>query len=130
MPDTENYDVLVIGSGEADKYQSGAHHGLRPLHRAQDRGRGPGRRRDPPSPEPTCSSPSAVPPTRPGIGLELAGVELTEAGYIKVDEHLATTADRVWAMGDSDEILGFTAFGAEASELMAAAQVAIMARMP
>ena len=31
---------------------------------------------------------------------------------------------------DSEEILGFTAFGAEASELMAAAQVAMMARMP
>jgi pyruvate/2-oxoglutarate dehydrogenase complex dihydrolipoamide dehydrogenase (E3) component len=31
---------------------------------------------------------------------------------------------------DSDEILGLTAFGAEASELMAAVQVTIMARMP
>jgi pyruvate/2-oxoglutarate dehydrogenase complex dihydrolipoamide dehydrogenase (E3) component len=31
---------------------------------------------------------------------------------------------------DSDEILGFTAFGAEASELMAAVQVAMMAGMP
>jgi pyruvate/2-oxoglutarate dehydrogenase complex dihydrolipoamide dehydrogenase (E3) component len=160
-------------------------------------------------------------PNTAGIGLERAGVELTEAGYIKVDEHLATTADRVWAMGecagspqfthvafddfrvvrdnlgggirttagrlvpscmfldpelarvgcnetearrrrigyrlltlpmaavlrtrtlseprgllkmliaaDSDEILGFTAFGADASELMAAVQVAMMARMP
>ena len=160
-------------------------------------------------------------PNTAGIGLERAGVELTEAGYIKVDEHLATTADRVWAMGecagspqfthvafddfrvvrdnlsggtrttvgrlvpscmfvdpelarvgcnetearrrrigyrlltlpmaavlrtrtlseprgllkmliaaDSDEILGLTAFGAEASELMAAVQVAMMARMP
>ena len=160
-------------------------------------------------------------PNTSGIGLERAGVDRTEAGYIKVDEHLATTADRVWAMGecagspqfthvafddfrvvrdnldggtrstagrlvpfcmyvdpelarvgcnetearrrgigyrlltmpmaavlrtrtlseprgllkmliaaDSDEILGFTAFGAEASELMAAVQVAMMARMP
>ena len=160
-------------------------------------------------------------PNTAGIGLERAGVELTEAGYIKVDEHLATTADRVWAMGEcagspqfthvafddfrvvrdhlnagsrttagrlvprclfidpelaavgcnesearrrgigyrlltlpmaavlrtrtlseprgllkmliaaeSDEILGFTAFGAEASELMIAVQVAMMARMP
>jgi pyruvate/2-oxoglutarate dehydrogenase complex dihydrolipoamide dehydrogenase (E3) component len=160
-------------------------------------------------------------PNTAGIGLERAGIELTEAGYIKVDEHLATTADRVWAMGecagspqfthvafddfrvvrdnlgggtrttagrlvpscmfldpelarvgcnetearrrrigyrlmtlpmaavlrtrtlseprgllkmliaaDSDEILGFTAFGADASELMAAVQVAMMARMP
>ena len=31
---------------------------------------------------------------------------------------------------DSDEILGFTAFGADASELMAAVQVAMMAHMP
>jgi pyruvate/2-oxoglutarate dehydrogenase complex dihydrolipoamide dehydrogenase (E3) component len=34
-------------------------------------------------------------PNTAGIGLELAGVERTEAGYLKVDEHLATTADRV-----------------------------------
>jgi pyruvate/2-oxoglutarate dehydrogenase complex dihydrolipoamide dehydrogenase (E3) component len=31
---------------------------------------------------------------------------------------------------DSDEILGFTAFGVEVSELMAAVQVAMIARMP
>jgi pyruvate/2-oxoglutarate dehydrogenase complex dihydrolipoamide dehydrogenase (E3) component len=160
-------------------------------------------------------------PNTRAIGLAEAGVELDAAGYIKVDEHLATTADGVWAMGecagspkfthvafddfrivrdslnggsrtaagrlvpfcmfldpelarigyneteaircgityrlltlpmaailrtrtlseprgflkmlvaaDSDEILGFTAFGVEASELMAAVQVAMMARMP
>jgi pyruvate/2-oxoglutarate dehydrogenase complex dihydrolipoamide dehydrogenase (E3) component len=160
-------------------------------------------------------------PNTGGIGLEQAGIERNEAGYIKVDEHLATTADRVWAMGecagspqfthvafddfrvvldhlhggtrattgrlvpfcmfldpelarvgcnetearsrglgyrlltlpmaavlrtrtlseprgflkmliaaDSDEILGFTAFGAEASELMAAVQVAMISRLP
>jgi pyruvate/2-oxoglutarate dehydrogenase complex dihydrolipoamide dehydrogenase (E3) component len=160
-------------------------------------------------------------PNTAGIGLDRAGVELTGAGYVKVDEHLATTADGVWAMGecagspqfthvafddfrivrdglnggsrgtagrlvpfcmfldpelarvgcnetearrrgigyrllrtpmaavlrtrtlseprgflkmliaaDSDEILGFTAFGAEASELMAAVQVAMVGRMP
>jgi len=34
------------------------------------------------------------------IGLELAGVELTEHGYIKVDERLKTTADDVWANGE------------------------------
>ena len=160
-------------------------------------------------------------PNTAGIGLERAGVERTEAGYIKIDEHLATTAPGVWAMGecagspqfthvafddfrvvrdhlnggsrttrdrlvpfcmftdpelarvgrneaearrlgigyrlltlpmagvlrtrtlseprglmkmliaaDSDEILGFTVFGAEASELMIAVQVAMMARLP
>jgi pyruvate/2-oxoglutarate dehydrogenase complex dihydrolipoamide dehydrogenase (E3) component len=160
-------------------------------------------------------------PNTGGIGLELAGVELTGTGYIAVDEHLATTADRVWAMGDcagspqfthaafddfrvvhdnlrggsrstagrlvpycvytdpelarvglneaeakrrgigyrlltmpmaavlrtrtlseprgfmkmliaadSDQILGFAAFGAEASELMAAVQTAMIGRIP
>ena len=160
-------------------------------------------------------------PNTGGIGLESAGVELTRTGYIAVDEHLATTADRVWAMGDcagspqfthvafddfrvvhdnlgggsrttagrlvpyclytdpelarvglneaeakrqgigyrlltmpmaavlrtrtlseprgfmkmliaadSDQILGFTAFGAEASELLAAVQTAMVGRLP
>ena len=160
-------------------------------------------------------------PNTAGMGLESAGVELTGTGYIAVDEHLATTADAVWAMGDcagspqfthvafddfrvvhdnlgggsrstvgrlvpycmftdpelarvglnetaahrqgtgyrlltmpmaavlrtrtlseprgfmkmliaadSDQILGFTAFGAEASELMAAVQTAMVGRVP
>jgi pyruvate/2-oxoglutarate dehydrogenase complex dihydrolipoamide dehydrogenase (E3) component len=156
-------------------------------------------------------------PNTSGIGLDQAGVKLTETGYIAVDERLATTTANVWAMGecagspqfthvafddfrvvydnlhggggstagrlvpfcmftdpelarvglneadarlhgvdyrlltlpmaavlrtqtiaeprgfmkmlvagDSDEILGFTAFGAEASELMAAVQTAMI----
>jgi pyruvate/2-oxoglutarate dehydrogenase complex dihydrolipoamide dehydrogenase (E3) component len=160
-------------------------------------------------------------PNTQGIGLEEAGVKLTETGYIAVDERLATTAASVWAMGecadspqfthasfddfrvvydnlnggsstttdrlvpyciytdpelarvgcnesearrrgigyrlltqpmaavlrtrtlseprgfmkmliaaDSDEILGFTVFGAEASELMAAIQTAMIGRVP
>ena len=160
-------------------------------------------------------------PNTEGIGLERAGVDRTGRGYIKVDEHLATTAANVWAMGecagspqfthaafddfrvvydnltggsrtttdrlvpyciftdpelarvgrnesearrsgigyrlltlpmaavlrtrtlseprgfmkmllaaDSDEILGFTAFGAEASELMAAVQTAMIGGVP
>jgi pyruvate/2-oxoglutarate dehydrogenase complex dihydrolipoamide dehydrogenase (E3) component len=39
-------------------------------------------------------------PNTAGIGLEVAGVELTERGYIRVDERLATTAPGVWAMGE------------------------------
>jgi pyruvate/2-oxoglutarate dehydrogenase complex dihydrolipoamide dehydrogenase (E3) component len=39
-------------------------------------------------------------PNTSGIGLEQAGVKLTEHGYIVVDERLATTAANVWAMGD------------------------------
>ncbi len=160
-------------------------------------------------------------PNTGGVGLERAGVQLTQTGYIAVDEHLATTAAGVWAMGDcagspqfthvafddfrvvhdnlnggsrstsgrlvpfcmytdpelarvglneaeatrlglgyrllsmpmaavlrtrtiseprgfmkmliaadSDEILGFTAFGAEASELLAAVQTAMVGRLP
>lgn len=39
-------------------------------------------------------------PNTAGIGFDLAGVETTEAGHIKVDEHLRTTAADVWAVGD------------------------------
>jgi pyruvate/2-oxoglutarate dehydrogenase complex dihydrolipoamide dehydrogenase (E3) component len=160
-------------------------------------------------------------PNTKGIGLEQAGVELDEHGYVKVNDRLETTAANVWAMGDcagspqfthvayhdfrvvrdnlkggnrttkdrlvpfcmftdpelarvgrneseakrdkieyriaklpmanvlrthtiaeprgfmkmligarNDEILGFTAFAVEASELMAAVQTAMLARMP
>jgi pyruvate/2-oxoglutarate dehydrogenase complex dihydrolipoamide dehydrogenase (E3) component len=160
-------------------------------------------------------------PNTAGVGLEAAGIKLTERGYIAVDERLTTSADGVWAMGecagspqfthvafddfrvvydnlrgssrttrgrlvpycmftdpelarvglnesdarrlgigyrlltlpmaavlrthtiseqrgfmkmliaaDSDEILGFTAFGAEASELLAAIQTAMIAGIP
>jgi pyruvate/2-oxoglutarate dehydrogenase complex dihydrolipoamide dehydrogenase (E3) component len=39
-------------------------------------------------------------PNTEGIGLELAGVQLTAKGYIQVNEHLATTAPGVWAIGE------------------------------
>jgi pyruvate/2-oxoglutarate dehydrogenase complex dihydrolipoamide dehydrogenase (E3) component len=39
-------------------------------------------------------------PNTQGIELQLAGVELTDRGYIKVDERLATTAPGVWAIGE------------------------------
>jgi len=39
-------------------------------------------------------------PNTGGIGLELAGVELTARGYIKVNERLQTTAPGVWAIGE------------------------------
>src|SRR5258708_34406080 len=39
-------------------------------------------------------------PNTEGIGLQLAGVELTDRGYIKVNERLATTAPGVWAIGE------------------------------
>jgi len=39
-------------------------------------------------------------PNTEGLGLELAGVELTAGGYIKVNERLQTTAPGVWAIGE------------------------------
>jgi pyruvate/2-oxoglutarate dehydrogenase complex dihydrolipoamide dehydrogenase (E3) component len=39
-------------------------------------------------------------PNTDGIGLELAGVEITSGGYIKVNERLQTTAPDVWAGGE------------------------------
>jgi pyruvate/2-oxoglutarate dehydrogenase complex dihydrolipoamide dehydrogenase (E3) component len=39
-------------------------------------------------------------PNTEGFGLELAGVELTDRGYIKVNERLQTTAPGVWAIGE------------------------------
>jgi pyruvate/2-oxoglutarate dehydrogenase complex dihydrolipoamide dehydrogenase (E3) component len=39
-------------------------------------------------------------PNTEGIGLESAGVEVTERGYIKVNERLQTTAPGVWAVGE------------------------------
>ena len=39
-------------------------------------------------------------PNTEGLGLELASVELTERGYIKVNERLQTTAPGVWAIGE------------------------------
>lgn len=39
-------------------------------------------------------------PNTDRLGLEKAGIALAEHGFIKVDEHLRTTAPNVWAMGD------------------------------
>src|SRR4030095_11529913 len=39
-------------------------------------------------------------PNTAGIGLEAAGVELGDRGYIRVNERLETTASDVWAMGE------------------------------
>jgi pyruvate/2-oxoglutarate dehydrogenase complex dihydrolipoamide dehydrogenase (E3) component len=39
-------------------------------------------------------------PNTEGLGLELAGVELTDRRYIKVNERLQTTAPGVWAIGE------------------------------
>jgi pyruvate/2-oxoglutarate dehydrogenase complex dihydrolipoamide dehydrogenase (E3) component len=39
-------------------------------------------------------------PNTEGLGLELTDIELTERGYIKVNERLQTTAPGVWAIGE------------------------------
>lgn len=39
-------------------------------------------------------------PRTEGFGLENTGVELTEQGAIKVDEHMATNVEGLWAIGD------------------------------
>ncbi|MGH3322766.1 MAG: dihydrolipoyl dehydrogenase family protein, partial [Streptosporangiaceae bacterium] len=39
-------------------------------------------------------------PVTDGLGLDAAGVQLTDRGYVVADDHLRTTADHVWAAGD------------------------------
>ncbi len=40
-------------------------------------------------------------PNTDGLGLELTGVELTDAGYVKVNDRLETTAPGIWAVGEA-----------------------------
>jgi pyruvate/2-oxoglutarate dehydrogenase complex dihydrolipoamide dehydrogenase (E3) component len=47
-------------------------------------------------------------PNTENIGLELAGVKITEHGFIKVDERLQATAPGVWAIGDCAGSPNFT----------------------
>lgn len=43
---------------------------------------------------------TGVVPNSDQLGLDKAGVEVRSGGYIKVDDHLRTTAENVWALGD------------------------------
>lgn len=47
-------------------------------------------------------------PNVDGLNLETAGVELTDRGAVRTDEHLRTTAPSIWAMGDVVGGLQFT----------------------
>ena len=47
-------------------------------------------------------------PNTADLGLEEAGVELTERGHIEVDAKMRTTADGIWAVGDVNGLLPFT----------------------
>jgi pyruvate/2-oxoglutarate dehydrogenase complex dihydrolipoamide dehydrogenase (E3) component len=50
-------------------------------------------------------------PNTDGIGLELAGVERNDRGFVKVNERLQTTAADVWAVGDCAGSPQFTHIG-------------------
>lgn len=47
-------------------------------------------------------------PVTDGLGVEDAGVETDERGYIRTDESLATTAPGIWAIGDVTGRMPFT----------------------
>ena len=47
-------------------------------------------------------------PNTDDLGLELAGIQMDERGYIKVDEQCRTSADGVWAVGDCNGRGAFT----------------------
>src|SRR5688572_7639794 len=60
-----------------------------------------------------------VPNTR-DLGLDKAGVELDQRGYIKVDEQCRTTAEGVWAVGDANGRGAFTHTSWNDHEIVAA----------
>jgi len=47
-------------------------------------------------------------PNTDDLGLEAAGVDADERGFIAVDDRLATSVEGVWAMGDCANGIGFT----------------------
>ncbi len=57
-------------------------------------------------------------PNVSGLNLEAAGVELTERGAVKTDEHLKTTADNIWALGDIVGGLQFTYISLDDSRIV------------
>lgn len=54
------------------------------------------------------------------LGLDAAGIELDERGYIKVDEELCTSADGVWALGEVNGKGAFTHTAYNDFEIVAA----------
>ncbi|TWF52196.1 pyruvate/2-oxoglutarate dehydrogenase complex dihydrolipoamide dehydrogenase (E3) component [Neorhizobium alkalisoli] len=59
-------------------------------------------------------------PNTRDLGLDKAGVELDERGYIKVDDRLATTAEGIWALGDCNGKGAFTHTAYNDFEIVAA----------
>ena len=58
-------------------------------------------------------------PNTADLGLEAAGVTLTDRGHIEVDSQLRTTADHIWAVGDVNGLLPFTHAADEQGRLAA-----------
>jgi pyruvate/2-oxoglutarate dehydrogenase complex dihydrolipoamide dehydrogenase (E3) component len=59
-------------------------------------------------------------PNTDDLGLEAAGIETDQRGYIKVDDELRTSADNVWAMGDCNGRGAFTHTAYNDYEIVAA----------
>lgn len=59
-------------------------------------------------------------PNTDDLGLDTAGVECDERGYIKVDEHLQTSVAGIWALGDCNGRGAFTHTAYNDFEIVAA----------
>ena len=59
-------------------------------------------------------------PNTDDLGLDAAGIETDERGYVKVDDQLRTTAENVWAMGDCNGKGAFTHTSYNDFEIVAA----------
>lgn len=59
-------------------------------------------------------------PNTDDLGLDAAGVQTDERGYIVVDDELCTTADHIWAMGDCNGKGAFTHTSYNDFEIVAA----------
>ena len=59
-------------------------------------------------------------PNTDDLGLDAAGVETDERGYVTVDDQLRTTADGIWAMGDCNGKGAFTHTSYNDFEIVAA----------
>jgi len=59
-------------------------------------------------------------PNTDDLGLDKAGVELDARGYIKVDDHLATNIEGIWALGDCNGRGAFTHTAYNDFEIVAA----------
>ena len=59
-------------------------------------------------------------PNTDNLGLDSVGIETDERGYIKVDDHLKTNVDGVWALGDCNGQGAFTHTSYNDYEIVAA----------